>query len=240
MEIDEPYTAFRLSGRTPSQARAMTCRLGVLGRADGSAQWEQDQTVIVAAVHGPLVVGGNRENASEAVIEVIFKPFSGVPGPRERHLESVIQSTLKSIVHTARHPRTCIQVVLQAAHEDGSVLAVALNASVAALLDACIPMRTLFAAACIAVTPANERLLDPDCQEEKVAESLCTVGFNVRRTLDAEGSLEPEIGSIALSCASGCFSLDDYLQTASICRAGAMQTAAMYYRALESREHRPS
>jgi ribonuclease PH len=58
----------------------MTCRLGVLSRASGSAQMEVEHTMVLAAVHGPLIVGGRREQPSSATIEVIFRPFNGRSG----------------------------------------------------------------------------------------------------------------------------------------------------------------
>lgn len=60
--------------------RAATCRMRVLTRASGSAQLDVEGTSVVAAVHGPLVVGGRRERPSHAVIEVILKPVNGRSG----------------------------------------------------------------------------------------------------------------------------------------------------------------
>ena len=64
--------------------RGMTCRTGILARADGSAQWEQDQTVVLVAVHGPASTTARKELPSKAVVEVVLKPFAGVPGERQR------------------------------------------------------------------------------------------------------------------------------------------------------------
>lgn len=64
--------------------RGTSCRLGALARADGSAQWEQEQTIVLAAVHGPLVAGGHREHPSEAVVDVHYRPFNGKSGARHR------------------------------------------------------------------------------------------------------------------------------------------------------------
>lgn len=60
--------------------RALSCWLGVLERADGSAQLDVENTKVITAVHGPLVVGGKREHPERAVVEVIFKPCSGIAG----------------------------------------------------------------------------------------------------------------------------------------------------------------
>ena len=42
---------------------------------------------------------------------------------------------------TSQHPRTSIQVIVQLESEDGSVLAVTLNALCLALMDAGLPMK---------------------------------------------------------------------------------------------------
>lgn len=60
--------------------RASSCWLGVLERADGSAQLEVENTKVITAVHGPLVAGGRREHPEQAIVEVILKPCSGVAG----------------------------------------------------------------------------------------------------------------------------------------------------------------
>lgn len=51
-------------------------------RAHGSAQLQCEDTAVLVAVHGPLIVGGRREDAVSAVVEVIFKPFNGRSGAR--------------------------------------------------------------------------------------------------------------------------------------------------------------
>lgn len=89
-------------------------------------------------------------------------------GPQEKRWERQLQSTLSQLVHTAKHPRTCIQIVIQVLHDDGSLLSAALNASTAALLDACIPMHSMFCAATVAIGADGEYLLDPDNGEEVV------------------------------------------------------------------------
>jgi exosome complex component RRP46 len=58
--------------------------------------------------------------------------------------------------------------VIQVIHDDGSLLSAALNAATAALLDACIPMHSMFCAATVAVGADGSHLLDPDHGEELV------------------------------------------------------------------------
>jgi exosome complex component RRP46 len=112
----------------------------VLSRADGSARWAQGGTSVLAAVYGPIEAPTGRQHAERAVVEVVFRPRSGPPGPAERHLESLVRQAAEGVVVTALHPRTIIQIVLQVEAADGSLLACALNAAGAALVDAGVPM----------------------------------------------------------------------------------------------------
>lgn len=91
-----------------------------------------------------------------------------IAGPREKRWEWQLQHTLAQLIHTGKHPRTCIQIVVQVIHDDGSLLSAALNAATAALLDACIPMHSMFCAATVAVASDGSQLLDPDRSEEMV------------------------------------------------------------------------
>ena len=123
---------------------------------------------------------GVRIHMSDALLLALPKSRrtkSGSAGPRERHYETVIRGILRRSIVVAQHPRTCIQVVLQVCREGGSELAAALNAAVAALMDACVPLHTLLAATCIAATPEGELLVDPSSQEQAVRE--CNKLLNV-------------------------------------------------------------
>ncbi|KAJ9524659.1 hypothetical protein QJQ45_017591 [Haematococcus lacustris] len=71
-------SATRLRGRTHYQCRRVVCELSVLSRADGSAQWSQDDTSVLAAVYGPRQAPQQKEDAELAVIEVVFKPRGGL------------------------------------------------------------------------------------------------------------------------------------------------------------------
>lgn len=58
--------------------RTLLCERGLLQRADGSARWSQDKTSVLAAVYGPRTTLGRKEDSEQAVVEVIFKPKSGM------------------------------------------------------------------------------------------------------------------------------------------------------------------
>ena len=58
--------------------RSLLCERGLLQRADGSAKWCQDKTCVLAAIYGPRTTLGRKEDPEQAVVEVVFKPKSGV------------------------------------------------------------------------------------------------------------------------------------------------------------------
>jgi exosome complex component RRP46 len=106
-----------------------------------------------------------------------------VAGPKERHYESLIQRLLSQSIAVAQHPRTCIQVVLQVCRQGGSELSAGINAATAALLDACVPLKSTLVAACIAASTEGELLVDPTSVEETVrAQSLPLCRQNVHQS----------------------------------------------------------
>ena len=107
--------------------------LSPLHRADGSATFTSNGYSVIAAVSGPIEVQRRDELPEEAAIDVAIRPAAGVGGKdrchsnhdpssmlltyligvRERHLESILQSTLRHVILVSAHPRTLIQVTLQ-------------------------------------------------------------------------------------------------------------------------------
>lgn len=87
--------------------------LSHLHSTDGSATFSQNGYTIIGAVNGPIEVQRRDELPEEAAIDVIVRPAAGVGTTRERHLESIIERTLRQIVLISNFPRTLIQVTLQ-------------------------------------------------------------------------------------------------------------------------------
>lgn len=109
-----------------------TALLSPLHGADGSATYSQNGYTVIGAVNGPLEVSRRDELPEEAAVDVIVRPAAGVGGLynypsistvkllicavlgiRERHLESILQSTLRQLILVHNFPRTLIQVTLQ-------------------------------------------------------------------------------------------------------------------------------
>ncbi|KAF2489664.1 hypothetical protein BU16DRAFT_162381 [Lophium mytilinum] len=187
--------------------------LSPLHQADGSATYSANGYSVIGAVNGPVEVSRRDELPEEAAIEVNVRPAAGVGGPRERHLESLIQSTLRHIILTRAHPRTLIQVTLQVTSlpeeessvGDGSgfsfsslpVLPPLLTTATLALLSASIPLSTTLSATLVAITAAGKIKCAPTAAElvrasAKVS-SLHVFAFSVGRALllaESEGDFE--------------------------------------------------
>lgn len=78
-----------------------------------------------------------------------------------------MKNTLAQSIQLAKYPRACIQVIVQVIHDDGSILAAALNSAAGALMDASISMTATFAAVTVALTKDGGMLMDPQLQEEQ-------------------------------------------------------------------------
>lgn len=148
--------------------RPLSCELSCLHRADGSALWKSGSTHVLAAAYGPVAPRiPSQEDAQQALVSVVLKSSSAssVTVEWERWLASV----LSACVCTESYARAVVQIVLQVVQDDGSVLAAALHAAVAALMDAGVAMNALPVATTFLVSGSEQSLLflDPTSEEEK-------------------------------------------------------------------------
>jgi exosome complex component RRP46 len=111
----------RPDGRAGNQIRPLVCTRSLLSRADGSAQWSQENSTVLAAVYGPKSVTGKKENPEYASLEVIWKPKSGLSGKFEKEAELIVKRSLESIILAALYPNLGISIILQVINDDGSV-----------------------------------------------------------------------------------------------------------------------
>jgi len=161
-----------------------------LNRADGSATYTTSLFSILAAVNGPVEVQRRDELPEEAAIEVNLRPGSGAGGPRERWLESIVASMLRSVLLVHLHPRTLVQVTLQVVKEPGApfrkgrgdvaVLPSLINAAFLALVDGGLPLETTMSAALVAVSTNGELLREPSVKDLLACKSVHAMAFDMQ------------------------------------------------------------
>ncbi|KAF1847154.1 uncharacterized protein K460DRAFT_413952 [Cucurbitaria berberidis CBS 394.84] len=174
-----------------------------LNRADGSATYTHIGYSIIGAVNGPIEVQRRDEQPEDATIEVNVRPAVGVGSPKERHLETLLHNTLRSIILTRLIPRTLVQITLQIRslpEEDDStgvntsltILPHLLHTALLALLSASIPLRTILTSVLIAVpssaspNTSSTPLLSPTANEllrAKPVRSIHVFAFSGDRKL---------------------------------------------------------
>ncbi|KAI1415981.1 hypothetical protein F5Y13DRAFT_186834 [Hypoxylon sp. FL1857] len=183
--------------------------LSHLQNADGSATFSYAGYTVVGAVNGPIEVQRRDELPEEAAVDVIVRPAAGVGGTRERHLESLIQSTLRQIILVNNFPRTLIQVILQVttapeneyvnakvvqAGSNLSILPALLQTAVLSLLSAALPLTATLTSTSLAIIAdgqSKRAVLNPSPREIETSESFHVFSFTSHDELilvESEGS----------------------------------------------------
>ena len=145
----------RLDGRLPEQLRNIEVKIGVVDRANGSAEVKFGNTVAMASVHGPRELYPRfLQEPDTGVIRCRYNmaPFSVTdrksPGPDRRSTEisKVMRLALKPIIFLEDFPKVTIDVFVEILQADGSTRVTGINAASLALASAGIPMRDLVTA----------------------------------------------------------------------------------------------
>ncbi|XP_067412769.1 exosome complex component RRP46 [Emydura macquarii macquarii] len=158
--------------------RPFSCELGLLGRPDGSATFLQGDTSVLAGLYGPAEVKVSKEMYDKATVEVLLKPKVGLPGVFEKNREQLIRKTCEAVILGTLHPRTSITIVLQVISDAGSLLACCLNAACMGLMDAGLPMKSLFCGVTCALDAAGAIILDPTAKQEKEVRAVLTFAIS--------------------------------------------------------------
>ncbi|XP_037230637.1 exosome complex component RRP46 [Falco rusticolus] len=158
--------------------RPFSCEQGLLSRPDGSAAFLQGDTSVLAGLYGPAEVKGSKELPDRAVLEVLLRPKVGLPGVIERSREQLLRQTCEAVVLGVLHPRTAITLVLQVLSDAGSLLSCCINAACMGLLDAGLPLSSLFCGVTCALDPNGAIILDPTTRQEQEARAILTFAID--------------------------------------------------------------
>ncbi|OBT74949.1 hypothetical protein VF21_06087 [Pseudogymnoascus sp. 05NY08] len=192
-----------------SSSQEPSAILSHLHSTDGSATFSQNGYTIIGAVNGPIEVQRRDELPEEAAIDVIVRPAAGVGSTRERHLESIIERTLRQIVLISNFPRTLIQVTLQVTSTPPDetatsksiqtsstlpILPALLQTAILALLSAAIPLSTSLTATFLAISEKGKILQNPSLLETQTAQSIHALAFTSNAeplVIESQGSFTP-------------------------------------------------
>lgn len=218
----------RLDGRKANQVRPYNLSQNLLNNSDGSSLFSSGEHNLICGVFGPVEIKHKDEVLGEAYVEVNYKPAIGIPGPNSKLIERAVRTTFDSVILKALHPRSMIQINLQPQNQDGEPISLAINATMAALLNASLPLNSLIVACSCAITNSGEILLDPLSSEIKTSASVHSFAF-LNKIED------PKSSPLIFSESVGVYSLDQFLECHSLCLEAAIPTFAFLRESISSK-----
>ncbi|KAG8143542.1 putative Exosome complex exonuclease RRP46-like isoform 1 protein, partial [Naja naja] len=124
-------------------------------------------TSVLVGVYGPTEVKVSKEIYDKATLEVLLRPKVGLPGVYEKSREQMIKKTCEAVILGNLHPRSSI-----------TLLSSCLNAACVGLMDAGLPMSSLFCGVTCALDADGNILLDPTAKQEKDAPAVLTFAID--------------------------------------------------------------
>lgn len=129
----------RQDNRLFTQIRPISLKLGVMGSADGSAEFSQGNTKVLATVLGPVGVKTRHEHIDRTTLKVTVESFNSAPSTNNISLKQVLicfnffvglkdvaiaqklEKKIHSVIFDLLHPRTLLSITIQPLSLDGSV-----------------------------------------------------------------------------------------------------------------------
>src|ERR1700720_4749636 len=149
----------RVDGRGYQDLRQITCEVGVLPRAHGSAIFQRGETQALAlATLAPIEEAqnidayGGGETSKRFILHYNFPPFSvgetgrtGAPGRREIGHGALAERSLEPVVPSESDFRYAIRVSSEIMESNGSTSMASVCGGMLALMDAGVPMKGIVA-----------------------------------------------------------------------------------------------
>jgi polyribonucleotide nucleotidyltransferase len=149
----------RVDGRGYNDLRPITCEVGVLPRAHGSAIFQRGETQALAlATLAPIEEAqmidayGGGEQSKRFILHYNFPPFSvgetgrtGAPGRREIGHGALAERSLEPVVPSENEFRYAIRVSSEIMESNGSTSMASVCGGMLALMDAGVPMKGMVA-----------------------------------------------------------------------------------------------
>lgn len=177
--------------------RPISISYDALAGVDGSARFTFGETCsALASVSGPIAARPASEHPARATVEVHVRPLSLVPGTTEKFLGAAFKGILERACILGQHPRTLIQLVVQAlSHPSHALIAAEINACSLALVNGgSIPMRGVVCAVAVGLSKKDshriEFMLDP-AEESKLDGVGCFAFLFGTGPASVQGGLPP-------------------------------------------------
>jgi polyribonucleotide nucleotidyltransferase len=149
----------RVDGRGYADLRPISCEVGVLPRAHGSAIFQRGETQALAlATLAPIEEAqmidayGGGEQSKRFILHYNFPPFSvgetgrtGAPGRREIGHGALAERSLEPVVPSENDFRYAIRVSSEIMESNGSTSMASVCGGMLALMDAGVPMKSMVA-----------------------------------------------------------------------------------------------
>lgn len=146
----------RVDGRSYEDLRPISCEVGVLPRAHGSALFQRGETQALAlATLAPteeaqmLDAYGGGEQSKRFILHYNFPPFSvgetgrtGAPGRREIGHGALAERSLEAVIPSEEDFRYAIRISSEIMESNGSTSMASVCAGTLALMDAGVPIKT--------------------------------------------------------------------------------------------------
>jgi exosome complex component RRP41 len=199
----------RTSGRTLTEIRKMTAKVGVVPNADGSAMFAFGDTIAIAAVYGPrLLHPQHKQNPSTGILRVNYDLLSfsvydrKKPGPsrRSQEISKVTEWALSPVLNLKEFPNTVVDVQIYIIQADAGTRTAGINAASMALAHAGIPMKNLVTS--ISVGKLDKDLIvDLDKSEEDFEGGEGPTDFPIAKIantdeytlMQLDGKIQPEV-----------------------------------------------
>ncbi|KAJ1736489.1 exosome non-catalytic core subunit rrp46 [Coemansia sp. Benny D160-2] len=225
--------------REDDEVRALHSVLGLLNRADGSAQFSSGRTSVYSGVYGPVGARVYDEKLDRAYVVVRGRADAGPAGTADRWTESAVRETFERVVAAQLYPRTMVQISVQVREDDGAVDAAAINATALALIDAAVPLRDTVAAAACAVREDGSAVVDPTLEEIRDARSIHTFAFAASDVSNIADLTSASICPIYVD-SRGEFSVAEYDRCFELCARAAQRVLAFMRTAIEDKVSKES
>ncbi|CAD1809764.1 3' exoribonuclease family, domain 1 protein [Candida parapsilosis] len=162
----------------------MEVNTSVLSNADGSAELTMNGTKCLVSVSGPIEPKVRQELPTQASLEIIVRPSSGLSTTREKLLEDKLRSLLQSLIIRYKYPRQLIQIVIQFLVVDEqpeytcNELNAAINGCYFALIDADMALYSSFASTSVCINSGN-LIYDPTGDIIATSDSHHVICFSI-------------------------------------------------------------